>query len=635
MKKLIPLLLLIYILVSSCQEKFESPVFLPKIISEGMVLQRDQPIKVWGKGIPGEKVRVSVAGLMSSTEVLEDSTWVIGLAATKAGGPHLMKVNQVQIQDVYFGDVWLAGGQSNMEWPLKSGVIGAEAEFESGGNPEIRFFKVPRVYAALKQDDIPEGSWKVADSTNLPDFSAVAWFFAKQNHHQKKVPVGIIESNWGGTPAEGWTDAEILAEMEGMSFQEEADDMIANQDKWNKEFLENDKRREMRDLMVQRPDSALAREVSSVSYSDAAWKRVQLPSQNPFSDIAWFRKEFTLSSTDSLSLILPYMDQMAYVYINGQQVHYKDWGTAMPELQIDSDLLFEGKNVLSVRVINTWNNRPSLGAKDEMYFLQRGRKINLEGTWAYSNQIVEPLLPEVTWQNWKPGAMYNAMIYPLKNYEVKGTIWYQGESNAGRAAEYKDLFSTMITNWRSIWELEDMPFLFVQLANYMERKEVQPESNWAALREAQRATLELPQTGMAVIIDIGEEGDIHPRNKKDVGERLWRLAQNVAFGENVIASGPQIKEVAQNGASLQLTFDSVGDGLELVVGGEALAFTVKNQSGRWIAVKGELEGKDQIKIKCPDGFEPVEVRYAWADNPEVNLINSEGLPAQPFQWELK
>ncbi|WP_268033703.1 sialate O-acetylesterase [Algoriphagus sp. PAP.12] len=635
MKKISVFLAILPMLFFACGEKFQSEVTLPRIISESMVLQRDQPVSIWGKGIPGENVRVSVAGVMSSTEVENDSTWKVGLPPVTAGGPFVMKVNQTEIKDVYFGDVWLAGGQSNMEWPLKSGVIGADAEYDEGGNPEIRFFKVPRIYSAVKKADIPEGDWKIANPSNMPDFSAVAWFFAKKNAQEKDVPVGIIESNWGGTPAEGWTDAEILAEMKEMSFQQEALDMIENQEKWDRDFQANDKRREMRDIMVHHPDSATAREVASVDYNDSQWSKINLPTGNPLSDIAWVRKSFQLNSTEDVTLIFPTLDQMAFIYINGELVHHKDWGAAMPEVSVSPDLLYQGKNVISIRAVNTWNNRPVIGAKDQMYLLQAGKKVELEGTWSYSNSIVEPKLPEVTWQNWKPGAMYNAMIYPLKNYGVRGAIWYQGESNAGRAGEYKELFETMITNWRTIWNQPEMPFLFVQLANYMERVELQPDSQWAFLREAQKETLELPQTGMAVIIDIGEADDIHPRNKKDVGERLWLQARKVAFKDEVISSGPIIKSASKTGATITLDFISIGEGLQLIVEGEVKGFILKNESDKWITADGKIVGKDQIQIKLPDGFNPVEIRYAWADNPEVNLINSEGLPAQPFRMELE
>ncbi|WP_144604945.1 sialate O-acetylesterase [Algoriphagus algorifonticola] len=629
MRNILALLLITFLF--SCTDKFESVVTLPSVLSDGMVLQRDKPVTIWGKGIPGEKVRVSIAGSISSGKVLPDSTWKVSIPANVAGGPHIMQVNQQQVKDVYFGDVWLAGGQSNMEWPLKSGVIGGKEEYESGGIPLIRFFKVEKSYAAIQRSTIPPAEWRKADSSNLMDFSAIAWFFAKKNHLEMGVPVGIIESNWGGTPAEGWTKAEILAEMQNMSYSEEALDMQENQEKWEREFQANENRREMRDMMVHHPDSISAKDVSSVSYNDLSWKRINLPADNPLSDIAWLRKSFNLTKVSDLELILPAIDQMAFIYVNGKLVHHKDWGSVMPDVKVPDDLLFTGKNVITIRVINTWNNQPRIGEKGMMYLLQDGRKINLEGTWAYSNDLVEPKLPEVKWYNWKPGAMYNAMIHPLVNYTLRGIIWYQGESNAGRAGEYQALFSTLISSWRTAWNSKELPFLFVQLANFMERKEMQPESNWAALREAQRKTLELPKTGMAVTIDIGEEDDIHPRNKKDVGERLWLQAKRIVFNEQVVASGPEIKSIAKDGAHLTLTYESTGEGLTLVKDGDVLGFIIKDQNGKWHQVKGQIEGKNQVKIPLESGIEPMELRYAWADNPEVNLINSEGLPAIPFQ----
>jgi sialate O-acetylesterase len=227
--------------------------------------------------------------------------------------------------------------------------------------------------------------------------------------------------------------------------------------------------------------------------------------------------------------------------------------------------------------------------------------------------------------------MFNAMIAPLTKYAVKGVIWYQGESNAGRPEEYRELFGAMITNWRMRWGKEEMPFLFVQLANYMERKEVQPESNWALLREAQTKTLELPKTGMATIIDIGEADDIHPRNKKDVGERLWLQARKVAFGEEILASGPVFKEVKREANNLILTFSEVGEGLKLSRGDLLLGFILEDSEGQFEVARGIISASDQVTLTIPDGLTPVGIRYAWADNPEVNLTNSVNLPALPFR----
>ncbi len=633
MKKLL-ILGLVSILFSCDSDKFDSEVLLPTLFTDGMVVQRDVAISVWGKGIPGENVRASLAGSIGSSSVESDSTWIIKLPQSEAGGPFVLQVNEQLVEDVYIGDVWLAGGQSNMEWSLQADVIGAEQEFAEGGNPMIRFFKVPKKYSAIPQNRLDGGLWKVANKENLPEFSAIAWFFAKRNNSEKKVAVGIIESNWGGSPAEGWTDVEILAAKE-QSYQAEAKDILENKEKWEKENLANEKNRELRDLMVAKPDSITAQQVSSLGYNDNQWSSINLPSGNPMQHIAWLRKKFRLSTSDEVTLHIPDIDQMAFVYLNGEQIYYKDWGNSMSDLILPKELLLSGSNVLSFRVVNTWNNQPSLGKIGEMYLLQNGRKISLEGNWTYSNSIVEPQLPKVNFYAFKPGMMYNSMILPLVKYPIKGVIWYQGESNAGRHEEYKDLFSTMITNWRNLWKIGDFPFLFVQLANFMEREEVQPESNWAFLREAQTKTLELPNTGMAVIIDIGEAADIHPKNKKDVGERLWLQAREVAYGEKLIASGPKFESFSREGNKLKIKLKSTGDQLKLKEGEELLGFILGDSKGNFSSINAELGDDSTVLITLPETMTSGEIRYAWADNPAVNLVNKIDLPAEPFRFSFE
>lgn len=626
--------LLIFLIFGCDTDKFESEVFLPKIFEDGMVLQRDQKISVWGKGIPSKKVRVSVAGLLGSTEVNPDSTWSIKLPESKAGGPYLLEVNNVKVEDVYIGDVWLAGGQSNMEWALKSQVIGAEEEFKQGGYPEIRFFKVPRTYSAIPLDDVEGGEWKVANAENMPDFSAVAWFFAKRNHLEKKVPVGIIESNWGGTPAEGWTELSALASLNA-SYSKEAQDILDNPEKWQEEVKANEDRKQLRDELVAGPDSLTAIQVADLSYDDSKWKKIALPKANPLHDIAWVRHVFKANSSEDAVLHLPAINQMGYIYLNGKLLFYKDWGTVTPDLEIPASSLLPGNNVLTIRAINTWNNQPSIGTADEMYILQGSNKISLEGVWSSSMDIVEPVLPKVEFLNWKPGMMYNSMISPLTKFPIKGAIWYQGESNAGRAEEYHELFSEMITNWRHAWDIGDFPFLFVQLANYMERKSPQADSNWGFLRDAQKETLNLPNTGMAVIIDIGEEGDIHPKNKKDVGERLWLQARKIAFGEDLVASGPVLDFASIENDSLVLTFSETAEGLKVSDGADFVkGFILGNTKGEFKEVKGMISDKNEITIPI-NSLNFSELRYAWADNPEVNLVNSLNLPAGPFRYEIE
>jgi sialate O-acetylesterase len=626
---------LVTLILLSCgsANKFDSEVWMSKIFSDGMVVQRDKPIVIWGKGIPGENIRVSLAGAISSGTVEADSSWNFQMPSLQAGGPFALQVNKQKFQDVYVGDVWLAGGQSNMEWTLKSSVIGAEEEFETNGFKEIRFFKVPNSLSVSPEDDVIGGSWKLADSVNMKDFSAIAWFFAKRNHLEKKVPVGIIESNWGGTPVEGWMDINVMANLKG-SFEKDVKDIQTNQEKWIATIAKNQRNREIRDSMYSKPDSLEALKVASLDFNDSNWQKINLPTNNPLTQIAWTRKHFQLDEvSEEVILHLPTIQQMAYLYLNGKQIYYKNWGTDVPDLTLLAQDLHKGDNVLSIRAINSWDNKPSIGAKDEMYLLQNGKKNSLEGSWTYSNSMVEAHVPSVEWFNWKPGMMYNAMIHPLTNYGIKGVIWYQGESNAGRHAEYYSLFTSMIKSWREQWKQPNLPFLFVQLANFMKPEEVQPDSDWAFLRDAQTQTLALPHTGMAVIIDIGEENDIHPKNKKDVGDRLWLQAKNVAYGEKVLASGPQLDTLIRSGSELLLRFKSIGKGMQLTEGDQPMSFIFSDSRGKYHSAEAQLLDSATVKISLPENSKSGEVRYAWADNPAINLVNDIGLPAVPFRVE--
>jgi len=628
--------LFILILWSGCEPvSYDSEVHLPRLISDGMVIQRGEVVKIWGKGGPGEKIRVALAGTVSSGTVKEDSTWKVELPEFEAGGPFQLQINKEIVSDVYIGDVWLAGGQSNMEWPLAAGVIGAEEEIVSEGIESIRFFKVAKDYGIEKKTDVSGGEWKIANPQNMPDFSAVAWFFAKRNHLEKEVPVGIIESNWGGTPAEGWTEAETLAKLSG-DYSEKAQEIIESPELLGAEIEANEKRREIRDLLVQRPDSIAAQEAASLDYNDTNWKRINLPADNPLEHIAWVRKKFSLNTKEGNTLVFPNVSQGSFVFLNGKLLHHhNEAGVEMPRIEIPSDLVNVGANVLTIRTYNTWNNLPSIGASNEMYIQSGTNIVSLEGSWTYSNDIVEPQLPNVEWLNWKPSLMYNAMIHPLLNYGIRGVIWYQGESNAGKHDEYQELFSAMIQNWREKWELGDFPFLFVQLANWLERKDLQPDSDWAHLREAQRQTLALPNTGMAVTIDIGDAEDIHPRNKKDVGERLWLLARTISFEEEILDQGPEVSTWERRPEGILLTFKSIGKGLQLGGGEEVKGFIVSQDGDSFELASAKLISENQVLIGMESPQNIQEIRYAWADNPEVNLQNHMELPAVPFRLVLE
>ncbi|MCL6260595.1 sialate O-acetylesterase [Aquiflexum sp. TKW24L] len=619
-------------LVFSCQSNEPlTEVFMPKFFADHMVFQRNQPIRVWGDGTPGKNVVGKFNNQEKETEIDENGYWTLEFDPMPASGPFVLDVNGKKIRGIQIGDVWVAGGQSNMEWVMSAQVEGLPEEIADSGYPLIRFFKIPHDYDAKEKTDVRGGEWRMANADNILNFSAVAWFFAKKNHLEKGVPIGIIESNWGGTPAEGWTSATKLIDFP--PYQAKAKDVLDRKDYWIQEIIDNKVRELKRNELVAAPQNGEIKGVVNIDFDDADWQRVNLPADNPFSDIAWFRKKFNLTDTENVSLNLGDIQQMAYIYLNGGRLLFKDYGDAVKEFPIPSTMLNKGENLLVVRIINTWNNAPVLGKSGEFFVKSSGKKISLEGEWKYNNRIEEEI-PKVEWYNWQPGMMYNAMIAPIVKYPIKGVIWYQGESNTGDHQYYKQLFSTMIQNWREAWGIGDFPFLFVQLANFMKREEVQPDSDWAFLREAQTQTLDLPNTGMAVTIDVGNANDIHPRNKKDVGHRLWQVARKVAYGEDVIHSGPSVASVEKKGEKVLVTFNNVGEGLQVSSGTEVTGFILAGEDGQFEIAKGKIVGTNQVEVYSSKVKNPVEVRFAWADNPEFNLYNSLSLPAVPFRKKI-
>lgn len=455
--------------------------------------------------------------------------------------------------------------------------------------------------------------------------------FCQKNHLDVGVPVGIIESNWGGTPAEGWTDAEALMQLE--FYQGKAGDILNKNEFWIQEVIDNKVRELERNEVVGDARKGELQGVVNPNYDDSEWNTVRLPDNNPLQDVVWLRKKIKLNDIQNVRIQFGDIQQLAHIYVNGGRLLVKDYSESVREFPIPSSMLNKGENQIALRVVNTWNNEVIVGEKGNFYIKTSSGQVDLGGDWKYSNRIEDPF-PNVEKYNWLPGMMYNAMIHPLLNYPIKGVIWYQGESNTQDHEQYEALFSTLITDWRSKWNLGDFPFLFVQLANFMEPKEVQPESNWAYLREAQSNVRKLPNTGMAVTIDIGEAGDIHPRNKRDVGHRLWKVAQKIAYNQEVLHRGPSLLRARAVNEIFVLTYSDLGEGFTLEIGSEVKGFIIAGEDGKFYKANAVISGPNEIQVSHPQVSEPVEVRYAWADNPEVNLYNSAGLPAEPFRYKL-
>ena len=619
-------------------------VRLPKLISDGMVLQRNIEVKIWGWASAGEKISIQFITSTYSANTDNKGNWAVVLPKMQAGGPYEMQIsasNSITIHDIMIGDVWVCSGQSNMELPMRRVSWNYPGEIEGSDNKYIRQFLVPDKYNFNNpQDDLLDGSWKSANPENTPDFSAAAYFFAKEIYNKYKVPVGLINSSLGGSPVESWISGDSLKKFPKYYYEaqmykdnslikkiEDADNTRIHD--WYTVLRQNDEG--YKDPQHVWYDPSLNDSDWATMNVPGYWANTQLGSKN---GVVWFRKKIDVPSSmagKSAKLILGRIVDADSAFVNGVFVGTVSYQYPPRRYDVPAGVLMEGENTIVVRVIS--NSGEGGFVLDKQYtIISEDTSINLEGEWKYKLGTEMPPLASQTFIRWKPIGLYNAMIAPLLNYKIKGVIWYQGESNAGRPGEYFNLFSTMINDWRSKWGEGNFPFLFVQLPNFMEAKPQPSESNWALLREAQLKTLSLPNTGMAVTIDIGEWNDIHPLDKKDVGKRLFLAAEKVAYGDNaVVYSGPIYKSMKIEGKKIILSFDNVNGGLISKDGDNLNSFAIAGADKKFVWANAKIEN-NKVVVWNDEVENPMAVRYAWADNPEgANLYNKNGLPASPFR----
>ena len=485
----------------------QADVRLPSIIGDNMVLQADV-VRIWGWADAGEEISVNLSWRETGWTVTtgEDGKWSFKTSAPDVGGPYEMTLkgkNTVTVKNILVGEVWVCSGQSNMQWPVKQSA-NAEQEVAGATYPKIRLFSVERRVADMPQDDC-KGNWVECSPQTVGDFSAVAYYFGRDLHKELNAPVGLVNTSWGGTPAESWASPRMLE-------------------------------------------------------------------QNPVFE----------------PVVNRYKEALA-VYPKAK----KEYDEKMEQWKKDVE------------------------------------KAKTEGTKAPPRPS-EPFGPG---SPWTPAGLYNAMIAPLTPYTIRGAIWYQGESNAGRAYQYRELFPAMIKSWWKAWPQGEFPFLYVQLANFMQAKDEPGNSSWAELREAQLMTLDLPNAGMAVIIDIGEADNIHPRNKQEVGRRLalWALART--YDKKVVCSGPLYRSADVKDNKIILRFDHIGGGLVAKDGGPLKGFAIAGKDQRFVWADARIEG-DTVVVSSDKVTEPIAVRYAWADNPVCSLYNKAGLPASPFRTDM-
>jgi sialate O-acetylesterase len=617
-------------------------VRLPKVFSNNMILQRDAPIPVWGTAKPGSQVVVVLNGKRAKTAAGPDGKWQLKMPAMKAGGPHTMSVfegNNVDplydFNNILMGDVWLASGQSNMEWQVQQSA-NAREEIKNANYSSIRFFNVPHNAQINPQDTLAGGSWVTMDTTGVKAASAIAYFFARDLHAELNVPIGIVQSTWGGTPVESWTSKEKL-----LSSTITREKTLKNDTITSKHFIQDSLDLARFWEIVYQPQRKTDITVPKTSYNDASWSQVNMPvtlkgmNMPGYEGMVWLRKTVNIAPTmkdKDLTIHLGHPEMNYSLYFNGELIAKNIWNANLNHhYTIPAGLVKQGNNVVAVRMAFLWQGGGFNPPSDHMYITDGQSRISLAGSWKY-NKDLEPAIPVIKNYHQYPAFLYNGMINPIVSYGIKGFIWYQGEDNTDAPRNYRSTFPMLMADWRARWGKGNLPFLYVQLANFMKRHPEPTESDWAALREAQTMSLNQPNTGMATAIDIGEADDIHPKNKQEVGRRLALVAKRQVYKKKVQAYGPMYKSHKIQGGKIRISFSETGLGLATSNNGKLKGFAIAGSDKKFHWANAEIEG-NTVTLSADQVSTPVFIRYAWADNPDGNLINKDGLPAVPFRTD--
>jgi sialate O-acetylesterase len=567
---------------------------------------------------------------------------MLRLPAMKAGGGYTMEIsgkNRIVLQDILVGDVWLCSGQSNMVHQMKLHSVRYPDEIAHAQHPEIRQFWIPTLTDLQgPREDLPAGSWKSANPEEVLEFSAVAYFFAKDLFEKYHVPIGILNASVGGTPIEAWTSEAGLKEFPALKKTIEK-----NKDTT---FIDELSRRRTAELagMPKPVDKGLSGAVPwySPAYIPKGWRPIGVPGYwedqglRNLDGVVWYRREIEVPASMTAGPSKVFLGRIVdadALYINGTEVGNTTYQYPQRRYRVPPGLLKAGKNLFVVRVTNTGGKGGFV--PDKPYCLITGRDtVDLKGDWEY--KVGEVFVPRA-WsgggfsaQN-APTALYNAMIAPLVPYAIKGFVWYQGEANTSNGAEYARLQPAMITDWRNQWKEGELPFLYVQLPGFGDFNYLPAESGWAELRAAQLRSLSVPHTAMVVAIDLGEWNDIHPDRKKPVGDRLALAAEKIAYGEDIVYSGPVLQSAEFYDGKITLSFSHTGSGLMTDDGEEPQEFAVAGADKKFVWAHAKIEGA-RVVVWNEEIKEPRWIRYAWADDPvDPNLCNKEGLPASPFE----
>ncbi len=615
--------------------------FLNPLFSDEMVLQRGQSDPVWGWTTPGATVRVSVAGKKASAVAGADGAWMAHLPLLPTGGPYTLRVDGPQtavLVNVQVGDVWVCSGQSNMEFGLGN-AINADQETAAANYPKIRLFMVQHNVKLDPQATAPVAPWAICTPQSVRQggwngFSAVGYFFGRDLYKSQHVPIGLIETDWGGTPAEAWTSGPALTKLP---------DFRAAVAQLGSSGSVTTSMAQQVSAWYAKNDPGMAAKWSDPTADAAAWPTMTLPvlfqdagipELSSFNGIIWFRKTVDIpADAAGKDVTLHFMaDDNDTTWINGTQVGAMEGYNIPRAYHIPAGVLKAGPNTIAVRVLDTGGKGGIYGDPAGLSLeVPEGRTISLVGPWQYQAGVsltkATPLPRGPVDQN-TPTTLFNGMVNPLIPFGIKGAIWYQGEANAGRAYQYRTLLPAMIGDWRARWGEGNFPFYIVQLANWAPGGD-----SWPELQEAQWLTAKnVPNVGIATAIDIGDAIDIHPKNKQEVGRRLALVAEAQAFGEKVEDSGPLYKAMTVDGGAIRLTFTHLGGGLTANNAAPLTGFTIAGADRKFVPADARIDG-DAVAVSSALVPSPVAVRYAWAADPAISLYNKANLPALPFRTD--
>lgn len=619
---------------------YPSELRMPSVFGDNMVLQRNKELVFWGNAAPLSEVTVGLLGQSWVCRADSDGSWKLTVTLTaESREPFDVKVQagreSLVFHNVLLGEVWLASGQSNMEYSM-SGVEDARNEIDRANYPEIRFFNVATNVSNYPLDDV-RGKWEICSPATVARLSGVAYYFARQVLEKQHVPVGIISSSWGSTPVEAWTSREMLKIHPDFSREIETIEADTTAD-WAKEYADYQQAWNA----VRNSNRGLTVSAHTPGYDDSSWKEVRYPMDvwgmglGYFGGFFWIRKQFTLDRVPGTDVFLSLgtVYGAADVYLNGKYVGSHNNHLSETKFTVKKKLLKKGSNCIAVRLCSFWGTGKIGASGQSVAVVDASDKtiFQLDNGWKMSADIDEKF-PSFPPYKSKPGTLYNAMIHPFRHYSMKGIIWYQGENNAARALQYRQIFPMLIYDWRINFAQGNLPFLYVQLANYRKPESFKFDDEWAYLRDAQLHTLKVSNTGMATIIDVGSVSEIHPRNKRTVGARLYDQAAYLVYGEKNIATGPLLKDYEVKGNEVVIHVSNPNSVLRTSDGRSPRGFYIAGENRQFYPADKVTISHNVIILSSARVAQPVSVRYAWASNPICNVCNREGTPLSPFRLD--